>query len=89
MASLVRPYIDDPDTRLAALTAFTTIGFATAQSGDQARAREVLTEAVRLGPPRDATAAIRVLRQLGVDEDFAAAAGFITSWRVIRPSAPA
>lgn len=86
MASLVRPYIDDPDTRLAALTAFTTIGFATAQSGDQARAREVLTEAVRLGPPRDtATAAIRVLRQLGVDEDFAAAAGFITSWRVIGP----
>ncbi len=86
MAGLVRPYIEDPGTRLAALTAYTAIGFATAQSGDQARAREMLTEAVRLGPPRDAaTTAIQVLRQLGVDEDFAAAAGFVTSWRVIGP----
>lgn len=83
---LVEPYTRNEATRSAALRAYVAIGIALVNAGEEDRAREVLTSAVRLGAPRDsANAAIEALRRLGVEADFAAEAGFLTAWRVVGP----
>jgi HEAT repeat protein len=85
----IEPYTREPATKAAALAAYGGMGLVLADLGEEAAAQEVLVETVRRGATREvASAAIQALRDMGVETDFAAEAGFITEWRVIGPFAP-
>ncbi len=87
---VVEPYLEGEGTRAAALHALLGAARGMAEEGDREGAIGLTRSVLARASSRETrVGAVAVLRGLGIDEDFAAASGFVCNWWILGPIAKA